>query len=1773
MLSISSIKGDAAYYSHEDNYYASGSLESRWMGDGAEQLGLKGEVANGDMDAVRQGMLPDGTDLSRMVDGVNKHRAGYDLTFSAPKSVSVMALVGEDRRFVDAHNQAVKVVMEEVEQLVSARITEEGKTETVLTGNMVAALYNHDTSRDLDPQLHTHALVFNVTYAEEKWRALASDTRMKTGFSENLYATKIALGNLYRAVLREQVEAMGFETVTSGKNGLWEMRDVPTEVFSSRSQAISEAAGPDASAKSRDVAALDTRQAKAWADPELLKADWRRRLVDEKFDIDGYVQLAQTRAEPTVTSANREKPTDGLATPAVDSATNVRSGEMNQTDIQRAVSDTISALSEKKVQFTWSEMLAGTVNRLPAAPGLFDQARAGIEAAITSQQLIPLDREKGIFTSDIHLLNELSVHQLARAALQEQIVLTFPERSQARTIPSGDAVSVLGQDKSPVAILSGRGGALALLERTEDVAMMARAQGREVMVIASDARSGQFLSESPHLAGSVMLRSQLKAETVLPVQSTVIVDRAERLSLKETLLLQEKAISAGAQLLFMDTENRQGTGNALSVLKAAEVPQYRFYGTELPEVRLVSEPDKRTRYGQLAQEYVRLSGEGRDVVAQVSGAREQQQLTDVIRDARRDAGEIGKEQVTLRVLEPVWLDSKTRHQRDSYRAGMVMEQWDAKKKTLTRYTVDRVAEATNSLVLVPESGERQTLRVTQLDSSWSLYRSRSLEVAEGDRVRALGRELKGAIKAKEPMTVMGLEEGVVRLRAGDRELRLPTDRAVKLTHDYVESTGAGVSAVRTVLAAVGPRGLNKPTLNTLAQSGNDIRIYTPLDAIQAALKVESVAAVRLASDQIRQVAEEDHLETAMRANRDKLMSDAEQAVSLAIPRAQAGKIELSEVNLLSESVKSGMKLTVIKAEVARQVTSGELIQLDVVQGSGNRLLVPRVAYEMEKNIIRHIAEGKDTVPPLMALTPASVLKGLTEGQRMATRTVLENTDRFMAIQGYAGVGKTTQFRAVMSALNTLSESVRPEVIGLGPTHRAVHEMQDAGVNARTLASFLSETRLAIQAGESPDFRNVLFLTDESSMVGNRDMAELYQLVAAGGGRMVSSGDTAQLQAISTGQPFRLVQQRSAIDTVVMQEIVRQTPTLRPAIESIIAGQVDTSLRQVDDVSPQQVPRQEGAWVPDNSVVEIRKPEKEQEQGAASEQTAAQETTTPEQLSLVRTNIIEAIRDDWMGRTPEAQQQTLIVAELNADRHAINDAIHAVRHEKGDTGAEERTFTVLEPLRVPDNALRAVETFAEYTGAVALMNERYWMVAEANLQDGVVTLRNTEGESVLVSPQQNTAQDISLFTHRGLTLSQGDRVRFTRSDTDRGYVANSLWEVAGFTDDGAVRFRQGDQEKIVDPQKVIEDRHVDLAYALTVYGVQGASERFVIALFGAEGGRKMMASLESLYVTLSRAKEHVQVYTDNFVTWSGLAGQSNAGKTAHELLHQDSDREALTGNRLLATASRLDKTALGRRVLSESGLTGESLARFIGAGKKYPTPYVALPVWTRHGREAGALLTEIRLEDEGARVVLGEETRLRGGEDAQFAGLQASRNGQTLVADSTEAALRLAQNNPESGVIIRLHGEDKLLNAARLTGGRIMEPEDTVQSIRAVADAENAAKADDPIGLVPDEQQKLEEAQDKAARELVEKTRNETLAVMPASDIDKRDPLLSPDDERRLREGADRTFRELDDAARAVAADERGTRQQVREQMQRTEREWVTNPPEKAIELEKTLGGD
>lgn len=153
MMSIAQVRsaGSAGnYYTDKDNYYVLGSMGERWAGRGAEQLGLQGSVDKDVFTRLLEGRLPDGADLSRMQDGSNRHRPGYDLTFSAPKSVSMMAMLGGDKRLIDAHNQAVDFAVRQVEALASTRIMTDGQSETVLTGKprcRRVCCVNHNGSR------------------------------------------------------------------------------------------------------------------------------------------------------------------------------------------------------------------------------------------------------------------------------------------------------------------------------------------------------------------------------------------------------------------------------------------------------------------------------------------------------------------------------------------------------------------------------------------------------------------------------------------------------------------------------------------------------------------------------------------------------------------------------------------------------------------------------------------------------------------------------------------------------------------------------------------------------------------------------------------------------------------------------------------------------------------------------------------------------------------------------------------------------------------------------------------------------------------------------------------------------------------------------------------------------------------------------------------------------------------------------------------------------------------------------------------------------------------------------------------------------------------------------------------------------------------------------------------------------------------------------------------------------------------------------------------
>uniref|UniRef100_UPI001F1763C6 AAA family ATPase n=2 Tax=unclassified Escherichia TaxID=2608889 RepID=UPI001F1763C6 len=380
-------------------------------------------------------------------------------------------------------------------------------------------------------------------------------------------------------------------------------------------------------------------------------------------------------------------------------------------------------------------------------------------------------------------------------------------------------------------------------------------------------------------------------------------------------------------------------------------------------------------------------------------------------------------------------------------------------------------------------------------------------VAEGEKLMLLGSH--GKLRAGDSVTVERIADRMLTVRQGERRHRLPVADGLKISQGYVTTPGKTVSEQGVVLAAVSARDTQAQTLNTLATSGDRVQIYTSLSEEDAHARLARSPLYRQAREQVSP--EGKPLDTAMQQARDSVMPVTEKAVRQAITLAQGSSVVFSRQDVVLEALKAHPSVTPygIHHTFAELVQRGEILSVPG-DGSASRY-VPAETWLQEKAILRTMAEGKNTQRPLMETVAPSLLSGLTSGQQAASRLILESTDRFVAIQGYAGVGKTTQFRSVLAALETLPETDRPVVVGLAPTHRAVSEMQGVGVKAQTIASFLMDTERRQQSGEQLNFSKTLFLIDESSMVGNRDMADTLARIAAAGGRAVLSGDSLQCQ--------------------------------------------------------------------------------------------------------------------------------------------------------------------------------------------------------------------------------------------------------------------------------------------------------------------------------------------------------------------------------------------------------------------------------------------------------------------------------------------------------------------------------------------------------------------------------------------------------------------------------------------------------------------------------------
>lgn len=296
MLSVANVRtaGGAANYFAADNYYtrADADRSGEWLGKGADRLGLRGPIEAKQFEAVLKGLLPDG---SRVGSDNRVHRAGTDLTFSMPKSWSILALVGGDKRILDAYAAAVRETLTWAERnLAETRMEVRGKERVVATGNLVVGLFQHDTNRNQEPNAHFHAVVANVTQGPDgKWRALRND---------KLWEHNTLLNAMTMARFRLAVEKLGYEVGEYGKHGNFEAVGVPKAIrdaFSSRRAEILDrlATMEGKGLAARNVANLMTRAEKGRiVDRDALARQWGEAAAKLGFDPAHTIARANARA-------------------------------------------------------------------------------------------------------------------------------------------------------------------------------------------------------------------------------------------------------------------------------------------------------------------------------------------------------------------------------------------------------------------------------------------------------------------------------------------------------------------------------------------------------------------------------------------------------------------------------------------------------------------------------------------------------------------------------------------------------------------------------------------------------------------------------------------------------------------------------------------------------------------------------------------------------------------------------------------------------------------------------------------------------------------------------------------------------------------------------------------------------------------------------------------------------------------------------------------------------------------------------------------------------------------------------------------------------------------------------------------------------------------------------------------------------------------------------------------------------------------------------------
>lgn len=639
------------------DYYAKEG-EGHWLGKGAEALGLEGAVEKEAFRAVLEGRLPNGEVLGRVTtDGEIGHRPGTGVTFSAPKSVSIAALVSGDDRILEAEKRVIERMVGRIEELAATARDKSMETEgqAHATDNIIAAAFQESMSKAGEPDLHTHLIVANATQTEDgQWRSTQERA---------IFSLQKKLGEEYRMELAAELQALGYQIrdlkLSDGSYG-FEVAGVPREVldhFSSRSRQIEEYLA--AQGLTRETASPEQIQAAANA---------TRRDAADGAEIAGPAQRAAWQAQAKAMGFDTQA---SVLESKIQQPEPETMAQARREAAHAAVAAAVEHLSERETRFGKEELLDAAKrfaaygaadaagNRLPGKPivadlreAIRDMRREGALIERQARAFDPRTRQKetvrGFTTAAGVQVEQRMLASVARMSAGGTAITTRAQaaeaikRQEAATgyaFNPGQREAAMGilTDQSRIHIVQGYAGTAKTTSVLAAVADEARRQGIEVKALAPTGSAAQILGKELSADASTVARhlNTQGQEAAAPKRELWIVDEFGMLGTRDAQRLIQTAERASAVLVATGDMHQLG-----SVPAGAAFRQIQEAGAKVHEItEIVRQRDEQLKEsvyhaikGEAAAMLKKIEQSAGGTVIEINGGGDKSKAVDSQRD-------------------------------------------------------------------------------------------------------------------------------------------------------------------------------------------------------------------------------------------------------------------------------------------------------------------------------------------------------------------------------------------------------------------------------------------------------------------------------------------------------------------------------------------------------------------------------------------------------------------------------------------------------------------------------------------------------------------------------------------------------------------------------------------------------------------------------------------------------------------------------------------------------------------------------------------------------------------------------------------------------------------------------------------------------------------------------------------------------------------------------------------------------------------------------------